>query len=326
MTTNPIIELDRLTKNYGTKKAVDHLSLKVNKGEIFGLLGPNGAGKTTTILMMLGLVEPTSGQAVVCGINATRNPVGVRRKVGYLPDSAGFYDNLTALDNLMYIGRLNGIPEKDIRSRACKTMDMVGLGAEMHKKTGAYSRGMKQRLGLADLLIREPEVMILDEPTLGIDPAGIREFLTLIRQLSRQQELTVLLSSHHLHQMQQICDRVGIFVEGKLLAEGNLETLAGNLFGKDSYVVQVSVREPLTAPREIERQLLALPGVNKVSIMDGNVDVSCSTDITPGIVRLFVQNGLNVTGVHKKEYGLDEIYHRFFEQNTKKHILNEQAV
>ncbi|MBC9932749.1 ABC transporter ATP-binding protein [Chitinophaga qingshengii] len=326
MTTNPIIELDRLTKSYGTKKAVDHLSLKVNKGEIFGLLGPNGAGKTTTILMMLGLAEPTSGQAVVCGINATRNPVGVRRKVGYLPDSAGFYDNLTALDNLMYVGRLNGIPEKDIRSRARNTMEMVGLGAEMHKKTGAYSRGMKQRLGLADLLIREPEVMILDEPTLGIDPAGIREFLMLIRQLSRQQELTVLLSSHHLHQMQQICDRVGIFVEGKLLAEGNLETLAGNLFGKDSFVVQVSLREPLTAPVEIERQLLALPGVNKVSITEGNVDMSCSTDITPDIVRFFVRSGLNVTGVHKKEYGLDEIYHRFFEQNTKKYILNEQAV
>lgn len=315
---NPIIELDGLTKFYGTKKAVDHLSLKIGKGEIFGLLGPNGAGKTTTILMMLGLAEPTAGQAMVCGINATRNPVAVRRKVGYLPDSAGFYDNMTALDNLLYIGRLNGIAEKEIAGRARKTMEMVGLGGEMNKKTGAYSRGMKQRLGLADLLIREPAVMILDEPTLGIDPAGIRDFLHLIRQLSREQSLTVILSSHHLHQMQQICDRVGIFVEGKLLAEGDIETLSGNLFGKDAYVIQISVREPLPAPAEIERQLQRFREVNGI-IMDTNtLEVSCSTDITPDIVRLLVQNELNITGVHKKEYGLDEIYHRFFENNAKK--------
>lgn len=315
---NPMIELDGLTKYYGAKKAVDNLSLKIDKGEIFGLLGPNGAGKTTTILMMLGLAEPSAGRAIVCGTNATRDPIAVRRKVGYLPDSAGFYDNMTALENLMYIGRLNGIAEREIVARACKTMEMVGLGAEMHKKTAAYSRGMKQRLGLADLLIREPAVMILDEPTLGIDPAGIREFLHLIRQLSREQALTVILSSHHLHQMQQICDRVGIFVEGKLLAEGNIETLSGHLFGKDSFVVQISLREPVPAPEEMERQLRGLEGVNNITTTANTWELSCRTDITPDIVRLFVQNGLNVTGVHKKEYGLDEIYHRFFEHNVKK--------
>lgn len=322
---NPIIELDGLTKYYGVKKAVDNLSLKINKGEIFGLLGPNGAGKTTTILMMLGLAEPSAGQAVVCGINATRNPVAVRRKVGYLPDSAGFYDNMTALDNLLYIGRLNGIAEQEIVARAKKTMEMVGLGAEMYKKTGAYSRGMKQRLGLADLLIREPDVMILDEPTLGIDPSGIRDFLHLIRQLSREQELTVILSSHHLHQMQQICDRVGIFVEGRLLAEGNIETLSGSLFGKDSYVTQITVREALSAPEEVERQLRRLEGINSITIGADTIEVSCSTDITPDIVRFLVQYGLNITGVHKKEYGLDEIYHRFFENNIKKENIQWEA-
>lgn len=315
---NPIIELHGLTKYYGTVKAVDNLSLKIGKGEIFGLLGPNGAGKTTTILMMLGLAEPSDGQAMVCGINATRNPIGVRRKVGYLPDSAGFYDNMSALDNLMYIGRLNGIPEKEIVSRARSTMEMVGLGGEMYKKAGAYSRGMKQRLGLADLLIRKPAVMILDEPTLGIDPSGIRDFLHLIRQLSRQEELTVILSSHHLHQMQQICDRVGIFVEGRLLAEGNVETLSRSLFGKDSFTVEITVREPLPAAEELEQQLLQLNGVTSVGINATTVALSGHTDITPDVVRLFVQNGLNVTGVHKKEYGLDEIYHRFFENNIKK--------
>lgn len=315
---NPIIELDGLTKYYGNKKAVDQLSLKIGKGEIFGLLGPNGAGKTTTILMMLGLAEPSAGRAIVCGTDATRHPIVVRRKVGYLPDSAGFYDNMTALENLVYIGRLNGIAEREIVSRAQRTMEMVGLGAEMHKKTAAYSRGMKQRLGLADLLIREPAVMILDEPTLGIDPAGVREFLHLIRQLSREQSLTVILSSHHLHQMQQICDRVGIFVEGKLLAEGDIETLSGHLFGKDSVVVQVSVREAVQVPEALERQLRDLDGVSNISITANTWELSCHTDVTPDIVRRFVQYGSNVTGVHKKEYGLDEIYHRFFENKVKK--------
>lgn len=322
---NSIIELNGLTKYYGSVKAVDNLSLKISRGEIFGLLGPNGAGKTTTILMMLGLSEPSEGQAVVCGINATRNPIAVRCKAGYLPDSAGFYDNMSALDNLMYIGRLNGIPEKKILSRARETMEMVGLGAQMHKKTGAYSRGMKQRLGLADLLIREPEVMILDEPTLGIDPSGIREFLQLIRHLSREQSITVILSSHHLHQMQQICDRVGIFVEGKMLAEGNIETLSGQLFGKDSFIVQVSVREPLLAPAELEQQLRKTGSVNSIKIDTNTIELSCSEDITPEIVRFFVQNGYNITGVHKKEYGLDEIYHRFFENKIKKEIVNESS-
>ncbi|MDQ0108417.1 ABC-2 type transport system ATP-binding protein [Chitinophaga terrae (ex Kim and Jung 2007)] len=317
---NPIIQLNGLSKHYGSKKAVENLSLKINKGEIFGLLGPNGAGKTTTILMMLGLSEPTSGEALVCGINATNNPIAVKRKVGYMPDNVGFYDNMTALENLMYIGRLSGIPEEKIAVKARETMELVGLGDELYKKTGAYSRGMKQRLALADLLIREPEVMILDEPTLGIDPAGIKEFLVLIRQLSRQQGLTVLLSSHHLHQMQQICDRVGIFVEGQLLMEGNIDTLSGNLFGKESYVIQVTVREPLANAQALQQELQQLEYVNKAATSEYGVELSCSQDITPDIVRFFVHKGLNVTGVQKKEYGLDEIYQRFFENNAKKHV------
>ncbi|WP_291910324.1 ABC transporter ATP-binding protein [Chitinophaga sp. CB10] len=315
---NPIIQLEGLTKYYGKVKAVDNLHLSINKGEIFGLLGPNGAGKTTTILMMLGLSDPNAGQATVCGINATRNPIAVKRKVGYMPDNAGFYDNLTALENLQYIGRLNGIGEKEIEARAHQTMEMVGLSDALHKKTSAYSRGMKQRLGLADLLIREPEVMILDEPTLGIDPSGIRDFLELIHRLSRQQGLTVLLSSHHLHHVQQICDRVGIFVEGKLLVQGDINTLSGELFGKESFEVAVTVREALPAGDGLKAAVQAIPGVIGVQASGHTMDISCSSDITPDLVRFFVRQGLNVTGVQRKEYGLDEIYQRFFENNPKK--------
>lgn len=315
---NPIIELEGLTKCYGSVKAVDNLSLKIDRGEIFGLLGPNGAGKTTSILMMLGLTEPDAGTVHVCGVNSTNNPIAVKRKVGYMPDSVGFYDNMTALENLMYIGRLNGIAGHEIELRAGKTMETVGLGEEMHKKTSAYSRGMKQRLGLADVLIREPEVIILDEPTLGIDPSGVKEFLALIHLLSREQGLTVLLSSHHLHQVQQVCDRVGIFVEGKLLVQGNIETLSHNLFGEETFVVLITVRDTLLPSWQPAEELLKFDGIKNVEVGKNTIELSCRENITPDIVRFFVQKGMDVTGVHNKEFGLDEIYHRYFENNQKK--------
>ena len=322
---NPIIQLDGLTKLYGSVKAVDDLHLEIAKGEVFGLLGPNGAGKTTTILMMLGLAEPSAGTAFVCGVNATSHPIDVKRKVGYMPDSVGFYDNMTALENLMYISRLNGIPEGETEMRARETMELVGLADEMDKKAGAYSRGMKQRLGLADVLIREPEVIILDEPTLGIDPSGVKEFLSFIRRLSREQGLTVLLSSHHLHQVQQVCDRVGIFVEGKLLVEGNIETLSRNLFGEELFTVVVTVKESLPPSWEPLKELQQYSAIQNISVSEKTVEFSCKQDLTPDIVRFFVQKDLNVMGVQKKEFGLDEIYQRYFENNLKKNISNGKS-
>ena len=312
---NPIIELRGLTKCYGSVKAVDDLNLNIQKGEIFGLLGPNGAGKTTTILMMLGLTEPTAGTAHVCGYNATNSPIPVKRKVGYMPDSLGFYDNMTALENLMYVGELNGIRQAEIKERALSVMRMVGLENEIDKKTSAYSRGMKQRLGLADVLIKQPDVVILDEPTLGIDPSGVKEFLTLIRQLSRQQGLTVLLSSHHLHHVQQVCDRVGIFVKGKLLVEGNMDTLSKNLFEGKSFEVLVTLRNNLTLPWEHESEFLQLDGVKQLGVNDREITVTCSHDNTPEIVRFFVLKGYEVMGVQRKEHGLDDIYQKYFENS-----------
>lgn len=217
----PIIELHDLTKQYGKFTAVDHINLTVHKGEIFGILGPNGAGKSTTILMMLGLTDPTSGDVKVCGINSTRNPIQVREKVGYLPEDVGFYDDMTGIENLLYTARLNRIDEKEARTKAQELLERL----DTKKKAGKYSRGMRQRLGLADVLIKKPEVIILDEPTSGIDPAGVQEFMDLIRQLRDEHGLTVLFSSHHLDQVQQICDRVGLFGAGKLLAEVNIAEL-----------------------------------------------------------------------------------------------------
>lgn len=318
-----IIAIHGLSKTYGSLKAVDNLNLTIRQGEIFGLLGPNGAGKSTTILMLLGLTEPTAGTAHICGLDASRNPIPVKRKVGYMPDNVGFYNELSALENLKYIGRLNGIPENEVENTAREMLISVGLESAIHKKAGTFSRGMKQRLGLADVLIKRPEVIILDEPTLGIDPAGVRDFLELIRQLNQEQGITILLSSHHLHQVQQVCSRVGIFVGGQLLAEGSVETLAANLFQADPHVVQVTLRNAFKASSE---ELLQLPGVTKVSIADTTVEISGQQDITPEIVRYFVHKGCDVTGVQKRTYGLDEIYQRYFENNLKdKEVHNEQS-
>lgn len=175
--------------------------------------------------MMLGLTDPTSGTVHVCGINSTTYPVEVRKKVGYLPEDVGFYDDMTGPENLLYTARLNNIPEQEAQQHAAQLLERVGLDREIDKKTGKYSRGMRQRLGLADVLIKNPEVIILDEPTSGIDPAGVQEFISLIRQLRDERGLTVLFSSHHLDQVQQICDRVGLFSQGRLLADLSLNDL-----------------------------------------------------------------------------------------------------
>ncbi|MFD2761722.1 ABC transporter ATP-binding protein [Lentibacillus juripiscarius] len=306
----PIIELNEITKQYDDQFAVDHLSLSINKGEIYGLLGPNGAGKTTAILTMLGLSEPTSGTVRVSGINSTRQPIEVKRRVGYLPDDIGFYHHMTGMENLLFTAELNNISKKAAKERAADLLEKVNLTEAADKKTGKYSRGMRQRLGLADVLMKNPEVIILDEPTLGIDPEGVRELLRLIKDLNEQEGITVLLSSHHLHQVQQICHRSGIFVKGKLLAEGDIESLAKQLFVKDRFIIRVSA-DPINDP--LVQKISAIDGVNKVENERTHLDIYCSKDVTPAISQAVVESGSSLRGLNNINFGLDEIYHRYFE-------------
>lgn len=313
-----IIELRGLTKRYGTFLAVDRLDLSVNKGEVFGLLGPNGAGKSTTILMMLGLTEPSGGSVSVCGIDATSNPVEVKKRVGYLPDDVGFYEDYSGLDNLIYTARLNRISREEAESRAHSLLKRVGLSDAASKKAGKYSRGMRQRLGLADVLIKNPEIIILDEPTLGIDPQGVREFLDLIVKLSREEQLTVLLSSHHLHQVQQVCDRVGIFVGGRLLAMGDIPTLSHQLFNKDSFALTVKVKPAAVTCTENEKQKLkavisAVSGVTTIEFSGDTITIGCTSDAAADVSRAIVNAGFDLIYLNNKEFGLDEIYQRYFE-------------
>ncbi len=222
-----VIETHELTKVYGRQTAVDHLTFEVRQGEIFGFLGPNGAGKTTTILMLLGLTEPTSGRARTLGFDPTRQPLKVKAQVGCMPENVGFYDDMTAHENLMYVARLNSLPDSQAKTRIDGALEKVKLADEANKRVGAYSRGMRQRLGIAEVLIKNPKLIILDEPTLGLDPEGINSTLELIRTLSREEGMSVLLCSHLLHQTQQVCDRVGILNKGKLVAKGTIEQIAG---------------------------------------------------------------------------------------------------
>ena len=233
------IRTRRLTKKYGDLVAVDKLDLEVRSGEIFGLLGQNGAGKTTTILMLLGLTEPTAGEARVTGLDPARRPLEVKRRVGYMPDSVGFYSDLTGRENLRYTARLNRIPDAEAEAAIDEVLDQVGLTSRADDLTDTYSRGMLQRLGIADALVKDPDVLILDEPTTAIDPLGVVEILELLRTLVRERGMAVLLSSHLLNQVQSVCDRIGIFASGRLIGQGTLAELAER-FGDGTAHIEVA--------------------------------------------------------------------------------------
>lgn len=231
MDTDVIIETTSLTKRYGEQTAVDGLTFKVNEGEIFGFLGPNGSGKTTTLLMLMGLSRPSDGSVRICGFNPERNSREVKRIVGYLPENVGFYEDLNAVQSLEYIADLNGMDRDQVRDKILDALEDVGLSEELEKKVGAFSRGMRQRLGIAEVLVKDPKVMFLDEPTLGLDPDGALKIIALIQALNRDRKITVLLSSHHLHQVQKISNRVGIMIRGEMVAMGSIDDLARDKFG-----------------------------------------------------------------------------------------------
>ena len=231
MAVQHVIETEGLTKAYGSQVAVNSLTMRIEEGEIFGFLGPNGAGKTTTILMLLGLTEPTSGKARVCGFDPTRDPVRVKEMVGYLPENVGFYDDMNAKENLRFVARLNRIPDRVSAPRIDALLETVGLADEADKKVRAFSKGMRQRLGIAEVLVKEPKIVFLDEPTVGLDPDGTNRMLDMIHSLSRDKGITVFLSSHLLDQVQRICDRVGIMIKASLVAAGRMEELAREKLG-----------------------------------------------------------------------------------------------
>ncbi|MDR5682863.1 MAG: ATP-binding cassette domain-containing protein [Armatimonadota bacterium] len=301
------IQTEGLTKRYGDITAVEDLNLSLRPGEVFGLLGPNGSGKTTTILMLLGLTEPTAGSARVFGHDPRREPLRVKRIVGYLPDSVGFYDEMTAWENLRYTATLNGLSSAEAAGRIDEVLDRMGLADVAHRKVGTFSRGMKQRLGLADVLLKRPRGAILDEPTLGLDPEAALEFLHMIRAL-RSDGMVVLLASHLLHQVQAVCDRVGLFHQGRMVLEGRVDELAERVLG-GSYRIRVEARGDDLVPA-----LSSIPDVVRVyPDGDGVLHVEARSDCRPEIARRVVHRG-SLLGLALERPGLDEVYARYFAQ------------
>ncbi|MGI9861243.1 ABC transporter ATP-binding protein [Moorella naiadis] len=307
-----VIVTRNLTKHYGSITAVQDLNLEIQRGEIFGLLGPNGAGKTTTILMLLGLTEPTGGQALVQGLEATRHPLEVKRIIGYLPDNVGFYDDLTARENLLYTASLNQIPAGVARQRLEAALAEVGLADVAGRRVREFSRGMRQRLGIADVILKDPSIIILDEPTLGIDPQGVKELLDLIVRLARERGKTILISSHLLHQVQQVCDRVGIFVGGKLIAVGPVALLGQQVMAGKLLEVELQA-EPDN--NDLLAALEALPGVAAVERRGAFIRVSCAAgvDIRRELAPYLAGKGFTLFYLRARGYDLDDIYRQYFQ-------------
>jgi ABC-2 type transport system ATP-binding protein len=302
-----VITAQGLTKTYGKANAVDAISFAIRKGEVFGLLGPNGAGKTTTILMMLGLTEISSGQVSVLGFNPARAPLQVKRRVGYLPDSVGFYDNLSAVENLAYTAKLMGLSYNERTERIAEALARVRLADVAHKRVATFSRGMRQRLGLAEIIVKRAEIAILDEPTSGLDPQATIEFLELIAELKRG-GTTVLLSSHLLDQVQRICDRVALFKSGRIEMMGSVAELAVQVLGA-GFVVEVEAEGA-----GIARKLSAIPGVTKVETLAADrYRMTAERDVRPDAANAVVAVGGALKRLSVDEPSLEAIYARTFQ-------------
>ncbi len=304
-----VVETVDLTKAYDNTTVVDGLNLHIEEGEIFGFLGPNGAGKTTTILMLLGLTEPTSGVARICGFNSTREPLKVKRISGYIPEKVGFYEDLTAQNNLTYTARLNGLSEELTIRRVGESLEIVGLSEVANHRVGTLSRGMKQRLAIADILIKMPKVAFLDEPTSGIDPEGVNQMLDLIDRIAREQQMTVILSSHQLNQVQRICSRVGILVKGRMVVEGSLDQLGREALGGGRFKIEVQLAE--TTPALIDC-IKRIDGVLDVEKSGDLLLISCSEDLRPQIAKVIVDNNGLLVQMKIQSYALEDIYMKYF--------------
>jgi ABC-2 type transport system ATP-binding protein len=305
-----VIETKELTKSYDGITVVDNLNLHIRDQEIFGLLGPNGAGKTTTILMLLGLTEPVSGSARVYGYNPTREPIKVKSLVGYLPENVGFYDNLTARENLKFIAELNNISDAEANRKIDELLEMVGISKAADLTTGKFSRGMKQRLGIADVLIKNPKVIFLDEPTMGLDPEGINQIIDIIGNLP-QMGTTVVLSSHQLHQVQRVCHSVGILAKGKMVIEGSIDNLGKKALAGGRYRIEIETSQPSPQLTDIINKV---PGVRRVEAKDNLLLINADSDLRAEIAKVVVQNNVPLIQMKVQEFSLDDIYMKYFRE------------
>lgn len=306
-----MIVAKNLSKNYNGKTVVSDLNLSIGKGEIFGLLGPNGAGKSTIILMMLGLTEPTSGSITISGFNSTREPIKVKRITGYLQEKLGFYEDMTARQNLKYTAELNFIPQKEIDSKINEVLKIVGLEKNKNQLVYQFSKGMKQRLGIADVLIKDPQLAILDEPTEGLDIKIANQILENITILNHQKDITFMICSHQLNLVQKICTRIGIMSKGKLIGEGKIDHLGRGLFGEGKYIIDIELSE--VTPGILDR-MKKIDKVINIDRRENALEITCDEDVRPQISKIVLENNILLTRMNIKDSSLEEIYLRYFKE------------
>ncbi len=323
-----LVETHDLTKRYGSTKssgsvlAVNNLDMSVEEGEIYGFLGPNGSGKTTTILMLLGLTEPTSGYARVTGLDPLHDSLEVKRNVGYLPENVGFYDDMTGRQNMRYTSQLNWIPKREADDRIDWLLGLVGLSEAADRAVAGYSRGMRQRLGIADTLLKQPRVAFLDDPTIGLDPEGIRELLDIIVGMARDLSITVFLSSHILQQVQRICSRVGIMFRGSLVAEGTVAELSEAGSGEGSVRLEVEASGNTDSLAESLREV---PGVIGVTVRGGEVALDCVGDVRGAVASKVIDGGMELRRLVTVDRTLEDIYMYYFRQAEAAAVESEAS-
>lgn len=303
-----------VTKTYGAQKALDDLSFEVKTGEILGFLGPNGAGKTTTMKVITCYITPNKGDILLGGESVNKSPDKVKRKIGYLPENNPLYLDMPVIDYLNFIGKLQGVSNDNIEAQVKKMVKICGLDLEKHKKIGELSKGYRQRVGLAQALIHDPEVLILDEPTTGLDPNQIIEIRELIKEIGK--EKTVILSSHILAEVEATCDRVLIINKGKIVADGTPESLRKEAQGKEILRVGVNIKDR----NKIHRALSEIDEVEVVSFVDGNnelfeVESHIGKSSAEAIFKMCANNGWYLTQLTPVEKNLEDVFRELTQEN-----------
>jgi len=293
-----MIRTEDLTKAYGGVKAVDTINVKIEKGQVCGFVGPNGAGKTTTIGMLVGLIEPTGGKCFIKDIEVARNPLQVKRMIGYLPEGAGFYSNLNARQNLRYLSKFYGLSDVEANGRISELLAYVGLG-DVDKPAGAFSRGMRQRLGLARALLNAPEVIFLDEPTNGLDPEGVIQFRRAIREQAEKGK-TIFFSSHILGEVEHVCKTICIISKGRIVAQGTLGEVRNRMRKDGPMTIKVKVAG--TMPE------LSVPGIIDAAYNDGTATLRVQSDIVNEVAAELMKSGTRIREIKVEEESLEDLF------------------
>ena len=298
------VEVKNLTKTYGEQKVVDEVSFTALKGEITGFLGPNGAGKSTTMKIATGYIPPTGGSILVAGLDVVDNDITTRKKIGYLPEHNPLYLDMYVHESLQFIGKANRMKGKSLKNRIVEIIGLCGLTREQNKLIGSLSKGYRQRVGLAQALIHDPEVLILDEPTTGLDPNQILEIRKLIKQIS--QDKTVIFSTHIMQEVQALCDRVIIINKGKIVKNASLSELQQTMAGKQSLIVEFSESIDQKLLSEIEHVL----NVELIDEVTYKLKIEEDKDIRNEVLSVASKNNLPLVGLKQESASLEDMFHQ----------------